>query len=362
MHHSMSVVLAVGLGVALLAREAQAQATFTSTGAGEQQPAQQPAQQQPVIPIGGSVGPDGAYHPAPYTTPFLRDAGGAAGAAPAREVQPASPGARSSAQRESTVTSAGARASVQPTERTATIVMVQPAPAVTVQTRVGAVTAPAPETRISLRPTAAPRGGGPVVSGAAQRNVVVYPLSPGARRPLWIYRPRLVIGVGGGTGNLVRDGEDFTRVGGSWQAELGAELHPAFAVMARYTGAWTTARSEALVAIGNADGVLTSAGSVLLHLALPTPWVRPSVHAGIGFVTTTLLGESITGSVTMQRTATAGAVPIGGGLEIAPRPWSIAAVRADFTWHFVFDDWFDGQRAAERGDLWTLTGGVRLFL
>lgn len=168
---------------------------------------------------------------------------------------------------------------------------------------------------------------------------------------------RWILGGGFGTG-LYTIGSNAGDLGFAWHADLGMEFVKVASIEARYQGA-----SNQVPGSFNANGaygVVNNGLVALARLAIPTPWVRPYVHGGIGYLWFAATGGATT---TPPYAFPVGLtqIPVGGGLEF--RPFPAFGIDLEYTYQFLVDQhWEFNQTAHPWGDLWNANAAIRFYL
>lgn len=168
-------------------------------------------------------------------------------------------------------------------------------------------------------------------------------------------RPRAVRFVLGGAfgGNEMNNAAGY-RTGFGWHGVLGLRAWETLGIEARYAGSWNQERDSN----DSARGLLTNGVSGHLRITLPTPVLKPFIHAGLGVLWMDPRGgapQSAQGAPT-----TVGQLPFGGGVEIGIG--RVFAITGEFTYHLLFTDAFHRSEVSGWGDPMSVTGGVRFYL
>src|SRR5205085_1698744 len=95
--------------------------------------------------------------------------------------------------------------------------------------------------------------------------------------------------------------------------------------------------------------------SASARFALPTPWVRPFVRAGLGIATWDVHDAGTNGA-----RGTANVAPLGAGLQV--HVTSCAALVTEGTYHVLFNRVNGGALGDDWGNYWSVTSGLRFAL
>ena len=168
------------------------------------------------------------------------------------------------------------------------------------------------------------------------------------------HRPRLTASLEAGVGALVEGGPfgfgsgtgSIVNAGPTYGLRVGVDFLPWIGVEGRWIGAYFPG------ARGGYGYVMNGAEAVV-RLAIPTPYVRPYIFAGIGYYAFSLTGSQST----LESTSQPG-VPMGIGLEI-PLSWHVSfAIEGAF--RFQIGEVFSPVDDVGGADVTTLTGLMRV--
>ena len=141
-----------------------------------------------------------------------------------------------------------------------------------------------------------------------------FAMGPCRDRP-W-HGPELELGVAFGVASMVESGPfgfrnglgSVTNAGPAWSVLAGVELVPWLALEARYLGTYDSASAS----VSASGGFLVTAGTAVVRLTAPLPYVHPYVLGGIGYYDVHFTGPSAS---VMHSSSQAG-IPMGVGVDV----------------------------------------------
>jgi Outer membrane protein beta-barrel domain len=128
--------------------------------------------------------------------------------------------------------------------------------------------------------------------------------------------PELELGLAVGVAAMVESGPfgfgngvgSVTSAGPAWSLVAGVELLPWLALEGRYLGTYDSASAS----VSSSGGFLTSAGTVVVRLTAPLPFVHPYVFGGIGYYDIGFTGPS----ASVLHSSSQAGIPMGIGVDV----------------------------------------------
>ena len=177
------------------------------------------------------------------------------------------------------------------------------------------------------------------------------------RRPVFTFGGELGIahleeggpfGFNSGTGSA-------TDTGPAWGLRVGVDFMPWIGIEGRYIGSYEPGNSRAANV-----GYAMSGGEVVVRLALPTPFVRPYIFAGVGGYDFELIGDAGSRSASQLNSSSQMGIPMGVGVELL-LSWHVG-LAIEGTYRFQLSESFSQNDTIGGADLTTLTGVLRFRL
>jgi opacity protein-like surface antigen len=130
-------------------------------------------------------------------------------------------------------------------------------------------------------------------------------------------------GFGNGVGSV-------TNAGPAWSVLAGVEVLPWLAFEARYLGMYDSAKAS----VSASGGFLASAGTAVVRLTAPLPYVHPYVLGGIGYYDFDFAGSS----ASLLHSSSQAGIPLGIGVDV-PLNYHLS-VGAEASYNFQLNESF----------------------
>ena len=150
--------------------------------------------------------------------------------------------------------------------------------------------------------------------------------------------PEIELGVGVGLSAMNESGPlgfdngvgTVMNPGPAWSLLAGVEILPWLALEARYLGMYDSAKA----AVSSSGGFLGSAGTAVVRLTAPLPYVHPYVFGGIGYYDFHLAGSS----ASVLHSSSQAGIPMGIGIDV-PLGYHLS-IGVEASYHFQISESF----------------------
>ncbi len=146
-----------------------------------------------------------------------------------------------------------------------------------------------------------------------------------------------------------------TDTGPAWGLRVGVDFQPWIGIEGRYIAVYVPGNSRA-----DGVGYAMNGAEVVLRLAIPTPFIRPYIFAGVGGYDFALVGSAGSQTASQLNSSSQAGIPMGVGLELL-LSWHVG-IAIEGTYRFQLGEVYSTNSAIDGGDLTTLTGVLRFRL
>jgi hypothetical protein len=130
------------------------------------------------------------------------------------------------------------------------------------------------------------------------------------------------LGFGHGVGAVMNPGP-------AWSLLAGVEIRPWLALEARYLGMYDSAKAS----VSSSGGFLGGAGTAVVRVTAPLPYVHPYVFGGIGYYDFHLVGSS----ASVLHSSSQAAIPVGIGIDLPLSYHLSVGIEASYNWQINED-------------------------